>query len=302
LFLAQMLQQLKWNLHSPPPDTAKMPVTPRPKIRHAFSDLDCFTDRSADSGYGSVECSPEKFASVATPETPTIPRLVDLYDGNGSEASFDLDSGNCGDVSGSSPTGHGRDQRATLPRGSVRHRPALSASLFRRTAKRVRRRGSDTSILSTPDSLRSLDRFVPTRDPSTPSSQKFRTTKDPGELTPTERLLRHNRHAPDPFCYRRRSASILPTSELGNLGSPDYILRSGTVLSPVSQNDHAGTVERDRQVSSLLHICGATPSTSRSWRATKVRFRSYRYNTYVLPGQQWYDLDGWRVGSKPDGS
>lgn len=58
--------------------------------------------------------------------------------------------------------------------------------------------------------LRQPDRFIPARPQlAAELTERFKTSKAPHELTATERLLRHNGAAEDPFPYRPRTTTSL---------------------------------------------------------------------------------------------
>jgi hypothetical protein len=52
------------------------------------------------------------------------------------------------------------------------------------------------------------DRFVSLREDSTPLSDRFRTNKQPHELSTSERLFRNEGATPDAFCFRPRREEI----------------------------------------------------------------------------------------------
>lgn len=226
------------------------PVTPR--IQQLCLDSVCRLGRSADSGYGSNETSP-------TRTKPHIIRRLDRtslslaseidgvnlssYDGNSSEESDNEIWASGREVTDAelpdSPC-NGRGRFSTLPRTTRRQLSRTETyPLVLDRKKTERRHGSDNT--GTPSSrvssLRTLDRFVPTRDHVTPGSEKLRTSRPMNELTPSERLVRHNQDAPDPFCFRRRAHPPSPSEarKAARLG------RSGTVLDTES-------TETDRRV------------------------------------------------------
>lgn len=229
-----------------PPTT---PLTSR--MRQLGLDALPRTGRSADSGYGSVETSPTKLTlhirSEQTLQTSLsfAARLesesLQSYDGTGSEASDskEFDNGSEPELLDSPSVGH--EKFATLPR-AARRRISRTDSYpvqLDRPAYHPRH-GSDTAIsASRVGSLRALDRFVPLRDHATPGSEKMRTTRALEELTLSERLVRHNQDAPDPFCFRRRPLPPSPT-EARKARRPS---QGRTVLDNASQN------QTDRRVS-----------------------------------------------------
>lgn len=196
------------------------PVTPR--MQQLRLEPSSRIGRSVDSGYGSLETSPVRSPTKRRQNQTSSSlstRLQNLslrsYDGHSSEESEPGGSLNSG--SGSETTDAPiimKDQFATLPRESRRRISRTdSFSLFADRKCTHQRHGSDNTGLngSRAGSLRALDRFVPLRDHTTPGSEKLRTTKPLGDLTPSERLVRHNQDAPDPFCFRRRALPPSPT-------------------------------------------------------------------------------------------
>ena len=227
------------------------PVTPvASRIRHIDHDSLPRTDRSADSGYASFEISPTK-ARLQRHSTRTslsqASRLesesLQSYDGTGSEESGAKNTDSDSEKGVLSTTCTGRQKSATLPRTPRRQisRTDSHPMLLERQVHHPRH-GSDTVVIgSKATSLRELDRFVPLRDHKTPGSEKLRTTRPLVELTPSERLVRHNKDAPDPFCFRRRPLPPSPTEsrKATRLG------QSRTVIDPRPHN------QAERRVSCL---------------------------------------------------
>lgn len=178
------------------------------------------TGRSVDSGYGSQETSPTRSLPKRRLNRTSLPLSTRLqsvslnsYDGNSSEESTSengIDDASNPEIV--KPPSTDREESATLPQVSRRRISRTDSFPMLPDRKSTHRRhGSDNTGLngSGVGSLRALDRFVPLRDHATPGSEKLRTTKPLEELTPSERLVRHNKDAPDPFCFRRR---VLPPS------------------------------------------------------------------------------------------
>lgn len=194
------------------------PITPR--MQQLRLEPSPRTGRSVDSGYGSLETSPtrslpKRCQNRTLSSLSTRLQSVNLhsYDGNSSEESE-------GSPEGESDSKIIRslitvqEKCTTFPRVSRRQisrTDSFSMSPGRKSMHH--RHGSDNTGLngSKTSSLRALDRFVPLRDHATPGSEKLRTTKPLGDLTPSERLVRHNQDAPDPFCFRRRALPPSPT-------------------------------------------------------------------------------------------
>lgn len=193
------------------------PITPR--MQQLRVESSPRTGRSVDSGYGSLETSPtrslQKRCHNRSSSLSTRLRSVTLhsYDGNSSEESEETLEGEPDSKSIQSPS-NVHKKFTTLPRVS-RRRIARTDSVSTPPGRNSmhQRHGSDNTGLngSKASSLRALDRFVPLRDHVTPGSEKLRTTKPLGDLTPSERLVRHNQDAPDPFCFRRRALPPSPT-------------------------------------------------------------------------------------------
>lgn len=227
-------------------------VTPiNTRIRNLFLDTPCRTNRSVDSGYGSLETSPTRSKRSDRTSGSLAARLeslsVNSYDGNSSEES---ESGGPPGIDNSPCAG--RDKSATLPRVSRRRisRTDSYPLLAARQGARQRYGSDNTGIhASTPNSVKQPDRFVPLRDHVVPGYEKLQTTKPLDALTPSERLVRHNRDAPDPFCFKRMPMPPPPTEarkarRLGN----------GTTLDTASHG------RADRVVSRSAHpterLCG----------------------------------------------
>lgn len=199
------------------------PITPlTSRMRQLGLDSLPRTGRSVDSGYGSVETSPTKSAANRRSDRTSLSWSARLgseslqsYDGTGSETS---DSGRSDD----DPEGHifgspsvASDRVATLPRAARRRISRTDSYPVQQLDSRIYhhpRHGSDTALSSgRASSLRAPDRFIPQRDHSTPGSSKFRTSRPLEELSLSERLVRHNQDAPDPFCFKRRPLPPSPT-------------------------------------------------------------------------------------------
>lgn len=227
-----------------------VPVTPR--IQGQFLEPSPRTGRSADSGYASLDASPTSpplKTRVNRESSSLSARLervtLNSYDGNSSEESSSTESshGDSETESVASPS-MDREKYATLPRVSRRiiSRTDSYPTLLGRNSTHQRHGSDDTGLSSSRvSSLRALDRFVPMRDHATPGSEKLHTTKPLADLTPSERLVRHNQDAPDPFCFRRRALPPSPTEARRARRSSN----SGTVLDVHSNN------QPDRRVSPL---------------------------------------------------
>lgn len=233
-------------------DDPTPPVTPRAQ-QLSILEPPCRTNRSVDSGYGSLETSPTRPGLERRLDRKSLSltaRLEGLslnsYDGNSSEES-DSDISCQGDwgPQDSSSARTVRERFATLPKASRRRisRTDSYPVLLEHKTAHYRNGSDDTGICgSRVSSLRALDRFVPMRDHATPGSSKLRTTRALEELTPSERLVRHNQDAPDPFFFKRRALPPSP-SEARKARRPS---QSRTLL------DLAASNHLDRRVVSFL--------------------------------------------------
>lgn len=227
------------------------PVTPvSSRIRQIDHDSLPGSDRSADSGYASFEISPTKARlerhsarSLLSRSSRLEGESLQSYDGTGSEESGAENTGSDSKQGAIFTPCTGRRKSATLPRTS-RRQISRTDSYPMLPDRQVHhpRHGSDTAVIGyRARSLREPDRFVPLRDHKTPGSEKLRTTRPLEELTPSERLVRHNKDAPDPFCFRRRPLPPSPT-ESRKATRPG---QSRTVIDPRSRN------QAERRVSCL---------------------------------------------------
>ncbi|KAJ8059812.1 hypothetical protein OCU04_011443 [Sclerotinia nivalis] len=93
---------------------------------------------------------------------------------------------------------------STLPRFNIKSRPTLSNTLRARTSV------DSTQTRKSLSSLHSPDRFLPVLKRSDSAAQSFRANKDPGTLSPYERLMRNSSASLDAFNPRRRATSPIP--------------------------------------------------------------------------------------------
>lgn len=196
------------------------PITSR--VRDLCLDTPSRASRSVDSGYGSLDTLPTTPSTKRQSDRASnslAARLeilsVNSYDGNSSEQSQSdiVINGDDGAEVDASPCA-GRDRSATFPRVARRRISRTdSFQCFPFGHGNHQRYGSDNMGLqgSSNSSVKMLDRFVPIRDHDISGYEKLQTTKALSELTPLERLVRHNRDAPDPFCFRRRALPPSPT-------------------------------------------------------------------------------------------
>lgn len=242
------------------------PVAPAtaatPRIQRLFVELSPRTGRSADSGYGSIDTSPTR--ATRSPVKSRVDRAASClsaglqsltltsYDGNSSEESKSAESKHeDSETSITASPSINPEKLATLPRVSRRRisRTDSYPMLLDRNSAHKRHGSDNTGLASSRvSSLRALDRFVPMRDHATPGSEKLCTTKPLGDLTPSERLVRHNHDAPDPFCFRRRALPPSPTEARKARRSSN----SRTVLDMNSRN------QPDRRVSFPTHVQGTS--------------------------------------------
>ncbi|KAF7882565.1 uncharacterized protein EAF02_005928 [Botrytis sinoallii] len=108
------------------------------------------------------------------------------------------------DGSSDSPKIPTTSSSSTVPRPNTKSRPALSNTLRARTSV------DSTPTRKSASSLHSPDRFLPVLKRSDSATQSFRANKDPGSLSPYERLMRHSSASLDAFNPRRRATSPIP--------------------------------------------------------------------------------------------
>ncbi|KAK0639209.1 WD40-repeat-containing domain protein [Cercophora newfieldiana] len=127
----------------------------------------------------------------------------------------------------------------TIPMRQVRPRPEIPASFRSDTDLRLLRRGPNIGLARhTARSQKHLDRFIPARSGQLNAAEKYRTAKEAHELSPSEKLLRHNGASEDAFCYRRRNITPLAADFRSQTLSESVpsINRVGRVLGPLDQN------------------------------------------------------------------
>ncbi|KAF4342584.1 meiosis-specific apc c activator ama1 [Fusarium beomiforme] len=99
-----------------------------------------------------------------------------------------------------------------------------------------------------------LDRYVPRRDPVSPSSERYRTTKQSQDLSRDERLKRDKSASADPFVLKRR---IMDPDPRFPFRVDDSHLERGVALGQLPQNRGG-----DRQVSmgNMWSVGGLAPN------------------------------------------
>ncbi|TLS23700.1 uncharacterized protein PpBr36_06117 [Pyricularia pennisetigena] len=245
-----------------------------------------FQSTPRDSGYGSeVNLTP----STCSEQLATVPRpslllldLSDLYDGSGSLNSDDHDDMDFSEDEDEEidmfsdpeppevPKPPAFKKSATLPRASTRARtrPSLLGTFSMDQNSLNLSRNSDTTVprASARTSPRHADRFVPSRNQSTPTSEKFKTTKSLLQLSPTEKLLRHERATPDAFCFvPRRTAPMAHEFRSISASGTRAAARTGarTVLGSITPASSDINIQNNRQVSqgSVWTVSGIAPDS-----------------------------------------
>lgn len=122
---------------------------------------------------------------------------------NSSNYHLFLDGSGAGDYASSADEKYSTPPHQQKPPSKSSSSVAKS-STSQATPVRRARASTTTSGLSNFGSLRHADRFVPFRDPETPTSSKIQVIKNLDVLSPTEKLLRHHSAAPDPFNQPRQ--------------------------------------------------------------------------------------------------
>ncbi|RGP63439.1 hypothetical protein FLONG3_9886 [Fusarium longipes] len=105
------------------------------------------------------------------------------------------------------------------------------------------------------DHNRSLDRYVPRRDFVSPSSERYRTTKQSHELSRDERLKRNKSASTDPFVFRRRAPDPDPRFPFR---VDDTSQDRGVALGQLLQNRGG---ERQVSFGAIWSVGGVAPST-----------------------------------------
>ncbi|KAF4961607.1 hypothetical protein FSARC_10136 [Fusarium sarcochroum] len=101
---------------------------------------------------------------------------------------------------------------------------------------------------------RKLDRYVPRRDHASPSSERYRTTKQSQDLSILERLKRDKSASADPFVLRRR---VLDPDPRFPFRVDDSNLDRGVALGQLPQNRGG---ERQVSMGAMWSVGGLAPS------------------------------------------
>ncbi|XEV06730.1 hypothetical protein FSHL1_012017 [Fusarium sambucinum] len=105
------------------------------------------------------------------------------------------------------------------------------------------------------DHNRSLDRYVPRRDFVSPSSERYRTTKQSQDLSREERLKRNKSASADPFVLKRR---VLDPDPRFPFRVDDTGRDRGVALGQLPQNRGG---ERQVSMGAIWSVGGVAPST-----------------------------------------
>ncbi|KAI9737214.1 MAG: hypothetical protein M1818_005746 [Claussenomyces sp. TS43310] len=109
-------------------------------------------------------------------------------------------------------------------------------------------------------SIRSPDRFLPPRDFSDAVVQKFHANKHPQQLSPAEKLLRHDEATPDAFGPRRIATSQSPIRSVVRRRASGIASRPGGPSALTLQRDAHPTVgQRQVSVGSIWAVGGVAP-------------------------------------------
>jgi hypothetical protein len=148
----------------------------------------------SDSGYGSAEDVIEYSQNIRK-------RCFPSFDGSGPDETPILKL--LGNEEQIPPAAKPKEVQLGIPRTPERQHPrqksnVVSPFICPQTPKRLPLQ--DKRI----DHNRNLDRYVPRRDFVSPSSERYRTTKQNQDLSREERLKRNKSASTDPFVHRRR--------------------------------------------------------------------------------------------------
>lgn len=212
----------------------------------------------ADSGYGSVDDN--------SPDASPTPRarLLPFLDGPGS---WDDSDSSTDDTVTTSPS------RDMPPLPSRRLRSSSAPSGCRKAngphARYERNDEEAVGRLGHRGQRRPPDRFVPLRDPATPSAERYRTTKPLQALSTPERLLRDGSASIDPFMPRRGAmagpsdapaysvAAPDPTRSAGlSTSLPLIALKANNCDSNKIQFLEACHITEDKRGKSAMAVCG----------------------------------------------
>ncbi|KAK4455083.1 WD40-repeat-containing domain protein [Podospora aff. communis PSN243] len=224
----------------------------------------CPFDSPSDSGYGSGSGSP--------PSPKERPDGLWML-GDGNQSDFDdpfATKGEHDDMvvefwDGPETKTKQASKPVTFPVRLARPRPKIPSSFLSGADIRLPRRSSNLGIVRHTTRRQNFpDRFIPSRSDSANAVDKYRMGKDSHELTPSEKLLRHDGASEDAFCYRRRivtplaavyrSHSLSESSPSGN--------RVGSVLGPLDQNSDRDSGSRQVSRGNVWTVGGVAPSAA----------------------------------------
>ncbi|KAK8129420.1 hypothetical protein PG999_001800 [Apiospora kogelbergensis] len=149
---------------------------------------------------------------------------------------------------------------ATLPRVTAHPRPVLPALCWSDTAVTPRRKRLPAAInprLS--EGGRAHDRFISPREVTTPLSDRFRSTKEPHELSARERLTRSTAATPDPFRMPPRHDYLALRSRRSSRSDGHRRYPGSTVLA-LHPTHGASDLERQVSAGSAWSVGGIAPS------------------------------------------
>ncbi|EWG52744.1 hypothetical protein FVEG_11389 [Fusarium verticillioides 7600] len=220
------------------------PRRPRLLPRTSGTDLSCQSTSSPDSGYGSADEVFELCTSLRK-------RCFPSFDGSGPDE-IPIESL---ENQEQKPPGSSKTRLAAEPpRTPERRHPkgkadVISPFLYSKGSKRfpLQDKRIDPNI-------QHLDRYVPRRDPISPSSERYRTTKQSQDLSRDERLRRDKSASADPFVLKRR---VMDPDPRFPFRVDDSHLDRGIALGQLPQNRGG-----DRQVSmgAMWSVGGLAPN------------------------------------------
>ncbi|GKU18260.1 unnamed protein product [Fusarium langsethiae] len=199
----------------------------------------------SDSGYGSSE-------DVSEYSHNTRKRYFPSFDGSGPDSAPMLKL--LENEEQIPPSAKQKKFQAGIPKTPGRHHPrqkpsVVSPFICPQTPKYLPLQ--DKRI----DNNRSLDRYVPRRDFVSPSSERYRTTKQSQDLSREERLKRNKSASADPFVLKRR---VLDPDPRFPFRVDDTGQDRGVALGQLLQNRGG---ERQVSMGAMWSVGGVAPST-----------------------------------------